>query len=82
MFSFFLSPKRRRSRTTRKTTSPEVLTLPEAELTFTLQRDTFRTLRLTVKTDGSVVVKAPSSIPLEMVMGFVRSRLDWIDKKR
>lgn len=82
MFSFFLSPKRRRSRTTRKATVPEVLTLPETDLSFTLQRDTFRTLRLIVKTDGSILVKASASVPLEMVMTFVRSRLDWIDKKR
>lgn len=82
MFSFFLPPKRRRSRQARKTSVPEVLTLPEADLTFTLQRDSFRTLRLTVKADGRVLVKAPASVPLEMVMDFVRSRLDWIDKKR
>ena len=82
MFSFFLPPKRRRSRSSRKASALEVLTLPEADLSFTLQRDAFRTLRLTVKADGSVLVKAPASVPLEMVMGFVRSRLDWIDKKR
>lgn len=84
MFEFLLPPKRRRKRRTAigKTSAPEAVFLPEAGLEFILQRDTCRTLRLTVKPDGSVHAKAPEAVPREDILRFVRSRADWIRKKR
>jgi predicted metal-dependent hydrolase len=35
-----------------------------------------------VKPDGSLLVKAPASVPLEAVLDFVRSRLPWIHAKQ
>ncbi len=82
MFSFFLPRKRKKARARGKPSVPEPLSLPESGLTFLLQRDAFRTLRLSVKADGSVLVKAPVSASLETVMRFVRSRTDWIRAKQ
>lgn len=84
MFEFLLPPKLRRKRKTpspRKTHSPERMSIPEG-LDFTLQRDHCRTLRLTVKPDGSVLVKSPVAVPLERVLDFVRTKLDWIREKQ
>ena len=83
MFGFLLPKKtRKKCRPSRKASAPESLSLPDAELDFTLQRDFCRTLRLTVKPDGTVRVKAPVSVPLEDVLRFVRSRLPWIREKQ
>ena len=56
--------------------------LPGTELVFLFQRDGCRTLRLSVRPDGSVRVKAPARLSLEQVLAFVRSRLDWVRAKR
>ena len=83
MFEFLLPPKlRRKRRPSRKASAPEAHTLPEAALDFTLQRDHCRTLRLAVRPDATVRVKAPVSVPLEEILRFVRSRLDWIREKQ
>ena len=84
MFEFLLPPRLRRKRkgpSPRKPSPPEELSLPEG-LDFTLQRDHCRTLRLAVKPGGAVLVKAPAAMPLENIMGFVRTKLDWIREKR
>lgn len=60
----------------------ETLLLPGEELSFQLRRDGYRTLRMIVKTDGSVQVKAPESLPLKAVFSFVHARLDWIRSKQ
>lgn len=79
----FLFPKKRKARRTRtKATPPELLRLPDSSLEFTFQRDSCRTLRLTVKPDGTLLVKAPAAVPMEAVLAFVRSRLDWIRAKQ
>lgn len=77
-----LRPKRRKAPNPRKTSEPKLLGLPGTSLEFHLQRDFCRTLRLTVKPDGSVLVKAPARVPLNAILDFVRSRLVWIDEKR
>lgn len=58
------------------------ITLPGTGFTFLFRRDGCRTLRMTVKPDGSVCVKSPAALPLERVLSFVRSRLDWVQEKR
>lgn len=85
MFEFLLPPKQRRKRrpaASRTAPAPELRTLPDEGLDFTLQRDRCRTLRLTVKPDSSVLVKAPVSVPLDDILRFVRSRLVWIREKQ
>ena len=84
MFEFLLPQKRRRKSrpSSRKPSAPERLSLPDAELDFTLQRDHCRTLRLVVKPDASVRVKASATVPLEDILRFVRSRLGWIREKQ
>ena len=83
MFGFLLPSKlRKKRRPSRKASESEELFLSEAGLDFTLQRDHCRTLRLTVKPDGAVRVKAPVAVPLEEVLRFVRSRLIWIQEKQ
>ena len=56
--------------------------LPGGDLEFTLVRDDHKTLRLYLRTDGSVLVKSPARAPLDSVHAFVRSHLGWIGKKR
>jgi len=84
MFEFLLPQKRRRKSrpSLRKASAPELLSLPDEGLDFTLQRDHCRTLRLVVKPDASVRVKAPAAVPLEDILRFVRSRLGWIREKQ
>ncbi|WP_446425313.1 M48 family metallopeptidase [Mailhella sp.] len=82
---FLLFTKKRRpapKRSARKASPPETLSLPEHGLSFTFQRDRCRTLRLTVKPDGSLLVKAPAAVPLDAVLDFVRSRRAWIRAKQ
>jgi len=67
--------------TRRKASVPQLCRLPGEALEFLFQRDHCRTLRLTVKPDGSIRVKAPDSVPMETVLDFVRSRLPWIRAK-
>lgn len=64
----------------RKASAPAALTLPDGSLTFTLQKDGFRTLRLSVHPDGSIRVRAPESTPLSAVFAFVESRRGWIER--
>ena len=84
MFEFLLPPRQHRKRRSspRKASPPEELSLPGGALVFSLQRDHCRTLRLTVKPDGSVKVKAPARVALDDILRFVSARLDWIRKKQ
>lgn len=84
MFASLFPPKLRRKRkkaSPRAVSTTERISLPEG-LDFILQRDHCRTLRLTVKPDSSVLVKAPAAVPLESILGFVRTKLGWIREKR
>lgn len=80
MFSLLLP--RRRNAPKAKPSPAERIHLPELGLEFLFQRDGCRTLRLTVKPDGSVRVKAPATMSMEYVLAFVRSRLVWIKEKQ
>ena len=84
MFGFLLPKglRKKRARTSRKASEPEAHSLPDCGLNFTLQRDHCRTLRLAVKPDASIRVKAPAGVPLEEILRFVRSRLEWIREKQ
>lgn len=85
MFGSLFSRKRRpatRRRPPRLSSPPETVRLPDEGLDFLFQRDTCRTLRLTVKPDGSLLVKAPAAVPMESVLSFVRARLAWIRAKQ
>lgn len=84
MFEFLIPPKLRRKRrktSPRAVSATERLSLSEG-LDFVLQRDHCRTLRLTVKPDGTVLVKAPAAVPIESILNFVRMKLGWIREKR
>ena len=59
-----------------------MMQLPGTDVTFLFQRDGCRTLRMTIKADGSVNVKAPAGLSLEKVFAFLFSRLDWIRSRR
>lgn len=69
-----------------KTPAPELIVLPEADecpaLTFLLVRDRFRTLRITVKPDGNVTVKAPGRARTADVLAAVQGKREWIEAKR
>lgn len=82
VLSLFHRPRRSRRAGARRIREEMEMTLPGTDLTFLFQRDGCRTLRMTVKADGSVRVKAPASLPLERVLSFVRSRLNWVQEKR
>lgn len=85
MFGSLFSRKRRlatRRRPLRQSSPLETVRLPDEGLDFLFQRDTCRTLRLAVKPDGSLLVKAPAAVPMESVLSFVRSRLAWIRAKQ
>ena len=56
--------------------------LPGSDIEFLLQRDGCRTLRLAVRSDGSVRVRAPEQLPTERVFAFMLARIDWIRSKR
>ncbi len=82
-----LTPFRRSRRTrpgknARRVLEEKHLVLPGSDLSFLFQRDGCRTLRMTIRADGSVTVKAPARLPMEDVFSFVRSRLDWVRTKR
>jgi len=53
-----------------------------AEISFALYRDNFKTIRITVCNDGSILVKAPVFTSLEEISEFVFSKEDWIAGKR
>ncbi len=59
-----------------------ILQLDGERLEYTFVRDRHRTLRLTVKPDGEVSVRAPASMSMDLVQAFLRSRLGWIQQKR
>ena len=82
MFEFLLPKRRRKTAERRKATAPQLCHLPGESLEFLFQRDHCRTLRLTIKPNGSIRVKAPASVPMETVLDFVRSRLPWIREKQ
>lgn len=69
-----------------KTSAPELIVLPEADgqpaLPFLLVRDRFHTLRITVKPDGSVTVKAPARTRAADILAAVEGRRAWIEAKR
>jgi len=71
-----------RKKTANPPAEPEEKILPGTDLRFLFCRDRFRTLRLSIKPDGTVKVKAPSSLPMEEVFRFVKSREAWIQEKR
>ncbi len=75
-------PRRSRKGSCRRIVKEETLVLPGTSLSFLLQRDGCRTLRLTVMADGSLRVRAPSSLAVGHVFSFMNSRLDWIREKR
>jgi len=59
-----------------------IINIPDADLEISFQRDRHRTLRLTVKPDGSVHAKAPAGMGMEAIKAFILSRLGWIEEKR
>ncbi len=59
-----------------------ILQLDGERLAYTFVRDRHRTLRLTVKPDGEISVRAPASMGMDLVQAFLRSRLGWIREKR
>ncbi len=75
------SPRLRQKRPHRQS-PPEVLQLPGSAMAFTLVRDRFKTLRLSVNPGGQVLVKAPVTAALASIYDFVRSQAAWIEKKR
>ena len=77
------SPGRRsRRKTDRRIVEEKKLTLPGTDLDFLFQRDGCRSLRMTVKADGDVRVRAPAGLPMDRVFSFMRARLSWIQEKR
>lgn len=76
--------RQRRSRKTssRKIREEKELVLPGTDLTFLFQRDGCRTLRMAIRPDGSVRVKAPARLAMEQVFSFMHARLDWIRAKQ
>lgn len=76
------APRRSRRKNARSIVEEKKLTLPGTDLDFLFQRDGCRTLRMTVKADGSVRVKAPAGLPTARVFSFMRARLTWIQEKR
>lgn len=66
----------------RRICEEKTLTLPGTDLSFLFQRDGYRTLRLTVKADGSVRVKAPSRLALKTIFSFLHARIDWVKAKQ
>ncbi len=62
--------------------SESQLRLEGEDLAFGFTRDRHRTLRLTVKPDGTVSVRAPAGMSMAFVLTFLRSRLGWIQAKR
>ena len=73
---------RTRRKNARRIREDQELTLPGTDIFFHFQRDGCRTLRLAVKADGTVQVKAPELLPLENVFTFMYRRLAWIREKR
>ena len=59
-----------------------MMQLPGTDVTFLFQRDGCRTLRMAIRTDGSILVKAPAGLSIENVFSFMLSRLAWIRSKR
>lgn len=69
-----------------KTFAPELIVLPEtdgrAALPVLLERDRWRTLRITVRPDGGVTVKAPVRAGIQDVLDAVTRKRAWIEAKR
>ncbi len=47
---------------------------------FELERKKVKNINLNVKPDMSIVVSANDEVPLEYIMGFVKSKASWIIK--
>ncbi len=80
-----LTAQRRRIRpegNARRIREERQMLLPGTDVLFLFQRDGCRTLRMTIRSDGSVVVRAPAGLSEEKVFAFLFSRLDWIRSKR
>ena len=60
----------------------QFIRLQETGLEILLVRDSFRTLRLIVKPDCTVIVKAPAHIGIKTVHAFIASRTGWIKAKQ
>ncbi|WP_276819465.1 M48 family metallopeptidase [Mailhella massiliensis] len=73
---------RSRKSDSRRIREEKTLVLPGTDLSFLFQRDGCRTLRIAVKADGSVRVKAPSRLALKEVFSFLHARLDWVRAKQ
>lgn len=73
---------RSRKNNSRRIREEKTLVLPGTDLTFLFQSDGCRTLRIAVKPDGSVRVKAPSRLALKEVFSFLHARLDWVRAKQ
>lgn len=71
-----------RKKNARKILEEQKLMLPGTDLCFLFQRDGCRTLRMAVKSDGSICVKAPAGLPIERVFSFMTARIDWVRRKR
>lgn len=82
----FLFPKKKKARPKkavaerRPTSEPVPMRLPEGGPAFLLRRDGFRSVRLKVRPDGSVLVCAPEHLPEDAVLDFVRSRREWLER--
>ncbi len=56
--------------------------LQGTDVEYSLVRDRHKTLRLSLRPDGSLLVKSPAGAAPEVIHAFVRSHLGWIEKKR
>lgn len=81
MSLFSLLKRRFRKGRREPAAEPVLLTLPDGSQTFLFQRDGFRTLRMLMRPDGSLLVRAPQAMPLAAVFAFVESRRAWIEEK-
>ena len=56
--------------------------LPGTDIAFLFQRDGCRTLRMAIRADGSILVKAPAGLSTEKVFSFMLAKLEWIRSRR
>ncbi|MFO7575996.1 MAG: SprT family zinc-dependent metalloprotease [Bacteroidales bacterium] len=57
-----------------------LITTPEGEIRFVLERTKRRTVSINIRRDGSVIVRAPLKIPVSEIESFVRAKAKWILK--
>ncbi len=65
-----------------ETAEAKIIRLTGWDLEFHFQRDRHRTVRISVKTDGSVHVRAPAGTGMDAVAAFLLARKNWIEAKR